>query len=604
MKMRLPWSISTTVRNPERLRDFLRVLKQLEGEEFNRENQVKYQILLIKERLYRPRKMPPKYKALFDDFSKEGSYKVARKVNIAREVFEYQKYEDPPMRGRQSVNPLNKLGFSIARERLGAIRITDLGNLFLLPDSDVGYIFFKSLLKLQFPNPWSKDFSEKRGFNIRPFIATLHLIKKTSGLNREEFAFFVPTLIDYQAIDGYAERILKIRKIKSIKEKRSFINKFLVGFYGTKSISKIQVNNLFDYGDNAMRYFRLTRYFRVTKQPLGNWIIDLEPSRAEETKQLLSMYDGSAYKFDTVEDYIDYLSDIKKPELPWEVDYDKSRIIALSLIKIVVADFDKLEMRLKKELKEEYEGLIKVDLSKMTIIEMERFIGKLREFRFKINQISRDRILKGNLERLKELIVILKDKKQIRELEPAEFEHIISETLKILNDEINIKANCIFDDEGNPIGFAPGNKADIEGFYQTFNSIFEATLDVSRHQVYRESIPVMRHLRDFENNNPDKPSYCVFIAPRVHEDTINYFWYSAKFGFEGKKQKIIALELSEYIKILEFFIEVMEKNKPFTHQQLKHLLEIIASDVDAKDSSVKWHEGIAANIRKWEEAIA
>jgi len=48
------WSISTTVRNPARLTDFLRVLKQLEGTDFNKEGQKKYQILLIKERLYKP----------------------------------------------------------------------------------------------------------------------------------------------------------------------------------------------------------------------------------------------------------------------------------------------------------------------------------------------------------------------------------------------------------------------------------------------------------------------------------------------------------------------------------------------------------------------
>jgi len=32
--MTIPWSISTTVRNPERLRDFLRVLKLLEGKPY------------------------------------------------------------------------------------------------------------------------------------------------------------------------------------------------------------------------------------------------------------------------------------------------------------------------------------------------------------------------------------------------------------------------------------------------------------------------------------------------------------------------------------------------------------------------------------------
>jgi len=52
--MKKPWSISTTVRNPERLRDFLAVLKILEGKPFNSENQIKYQILLIQNKFYQP----------------------------------------------------------------------------------------------------------------------------------------------------------------------------------------------------------------------------------------------------------------------------------------------------------------------------------------------------------------------------------------------------------------------------------------------------------------------------------------------------------------------------------------------------------------------
>jgi len=147
-----PWSISTTVRNPERLRDFLKALKLLEGEPFNNANQEKYQILLIQYKLYFPTNIPAKYGKYYDIPELEMPY------NVAEEIFYHQKYEDPAMRGRQSVNPLNKLGFCVAREREGNIIITELGNRFITGDYDIGYIFFKSLLKLQFPNPWSDDF--------------------------------------------------------------------------------------------------------------------------------------------------------------------------------------------------------------------------------------------------------------------------------------------------------------------------------------------------------------------------------------------------------------------------------------------------------------
>jgi len=147
--MRRPWSISTTVRNPERLRDFLRILKNLEGEEFDTENQRRYQILLIQARLYRPNNLTPQQGQLL---SPSNTDQIP--YETAEEIFESQGYEDPAMRGRQSANPLNKLGFSIAREGSGAIQITDLGNSFLAGDYDISSVFFKSLLKLQFPNPY------------------------------------------------------------------------------------------------------------------------------------------------------------------------------------------------------------------------------------------------------------------------------------------------------------------------------------------------------------------------------------------------------------------------------------------------------------------
>jgi len=591
------WSISTTVRNPERLVDFLRVLKQLEGQKFDNNNQMNYQILLIKERLYTPTNIPSKYKQLFEDASKEISYEVAK------EVFEAQNYQDPPMRGRQSVNPLNKLGFCVARESAGVIRITSLGNLFLSPNPNIGRIFLKSLLKLQFPNPMSDDFSEKKGFNISPFIASLHLIKKAGGLSQTEFALFVPTLINFKDIDRYSSKVAEFRKPKPKKENEAFVIDFLKTFYGVNDLSAKQLSNPFEYGDNTMRYFRLTKYLRVIKQPFGHWKIDFEPSRLKEIEQLLALYDGAAQKFNTADDYINYLSDIDRPELPWELNDTKAKDVAVSLLSLVKNEFKNLDVSIQSNLKTEYENMIATDLKKSNLKALEEFIDNLREFRFKLNQLSKDNLLRKNITKLNELINVFSDRKHIRALDPVEFEYMIAQCLKIIDDEISIKPNCIFDDGGNPIGFAPGNRADIEGYYTSFNSIFEATLDISRNQVYRESMPVMRHLKEFENKYSDKPAFCIFIAPRIHDDTVNYFWISVKHGFEGKKQKIIAFELAQFVQVLECFIVTVNKKKQFTHKTLMDLLESIVADADSKDSSVNWFNDVSSNIERWESSV-
>ena len=96
------WSFSTTVRNPERIKDFLRILKQLEGKPFNKENQINFQILLIQNKYYKPTNIPERYKKYYDNPELEMTFE------IAKNIFDIQEYKDPAMRGRQSANPLNK----------------------------------------------------------------------------------------------------------------------------------------------------------------------------------------------------------------------------------------------------------------------------------------------------------------------------------------------------------------------------------------------------------------------------------------------------------------------------------------------------------------
>ena len=46
------WSISTTIREAERITGFLKIAYEIDGEEWNTDTQAKFQILLIKNRLY------------------------------------------------------------------------------------------------------------------------------------------------------------------------------------------------------------------------------------------------------------------------------------------------------------------------------------------------------------------------------------------------------------------------------------------------------------------------------------------------------------------------------------------------------------------------
>ena len=95
--MTLPWSITTTVRNPLRNRDFLKIISEFEGQKFDEKVQVMFQVRLIEEKLYKPNKIPPQHQNLINSNSTITN-------QVAKEIFDFNQYLDPPMR-RQSANP-------------------------------------------------------------------------------------------------------------------------------------------------------------------------------------------------------------------------------------------------------------------------------------------------------------------------------------------------------------------------------------------------------------------------------------------------------------------------------------------------------------------
>uniref|UniRef100_A0A7C3SMZ6 AlwI family type II restriction endonuclease n=1 Tax=Dictyoglomus turgidum TaxID=513050 RepID=A0A7C3SMZ6_9BACT len=594
MKMKIPWSISTTVRNPERLRDFLSVLKRLEGQSFDANNQINYQILLIQERLYRPLNIPLKFRKYYEKPNMQIPFKVAK------EIFYTQNYKDPPMRGRQSVNPLNKLGFSIAREGSGPIRITELGNRFLAGDYDIGFIFFKSLLKLQFPNPWSEDFSYQRGFNIMPFIATMHLIyrlnKKSSnkGLDKTEFSLFIPTLINVDEINEQIEKILEFRKEK---DKKKYISNFAKKFYGVQKVPDKKIKNLFDYGDNIMRYFRLTRYFKVTMDPFGHyWRVDLEPSRKVEIELLLNMYDGKAIEFKDANEYLNYLSDITKPTLPWE-EIENLKKIALSLRNTIIDLIKREDIAIFDNEKE----FLNTNIAEFEKKQLEEYISELRKLNLEVREKLRKIRIVSDIEKIKDVINILCDIKKLKKYEPEHFEKLITEALKIINDEILIKPNYPVDDEGEPISYSPGNRPDIECYYKTFKAICEVTLNTSRFQWIQEGQPVMRHLRDFEIQHKGKEVFCIFIAPQIHNDTYSQFWISVKYEYDGLPQKIIPMTTKQFALLLDVLLQLIKQGKRFSHKELYDLYTQIINITKKLNSFSDWANCIQNVIKEWSQ---
>ena len=217
--MRKPWSITTTVRNPLRIKDFLDIATKLCGKPWNKDTQKEYQKLLIQKRLYGfgnaqfYNGLPLKITSLIDDTDADIP------MEAIDEVLRIKNYADFDMRGRQSMNPLTKFGFIGIDDETKIINLTDSGRELLNTDDDeIGKVLLRSFLKWQIPNPASRDYSEEDGYFGVPFVTTLRLIarvnelaesrgNKSTGLQKREFALFVPTLVDYRDIDSYVSKV-------------------------------------------------------------------------------------------------------------------------------------------------------------------------------------------------------------------------------------------------------------------------------------------------------------------------------------------------------------------------------------------------------------
>lgn len=593
------WSITTTVRNPERLRDFLVSLKPLENAIWNISNQENYQKLLIKNRLY--------------GFGNSQFYNgltqsIVKLINdtdseidnsTIDEIIKLKNYTDFAMRGRQSINPLTKFGFVVIDD--GVVKITELGKKLIANEKDAGEVFLKSFIKWQIPNPANNDFTDNGDYNVVPFVATLKLINEVNrieeirgnnpvGISKREFSFFAPTLVKYTEIESYAKKIVELRDLQvgKTKQKRkeirdNFRRQFAINFLGSDEQTEIDklLKNLQDYGDNAIRYFRLTKFIRIR----GNgFYIDLEPSRHVEIQAL---FEGEFYKpkhFTNKDEYITYMANDSLPSLPWQTKNKLSDIVndtydeVIELQHILGLEINKMK-----------------DIALMSENDLMLYVNDLRSLR-KDLQEKNNHIKSQPVSSIAQYIEKLENIFNL-ENRALMLEYFSAMGFHALNDAKEIKPNYPVGDDNKPTSTAPGGMADIECFYDSFNMICEVTMLNGRDQWFNEGQPVMRHLRDFENSHNN--AYCIFIAPTIHTDSAETFYIANTVGYKGNKQKIAPLTIRQFIELLKTLKQIRETNRRFTHDNLKKLVDDITESANSINNSDEWVANTQKIVSSW-----
>lgn len=593
------WSFNTTVRNPERMEALLRILVDMEGVPFDATGQERFFGLQIKKRFYTPMR-----RTLGDELASavyDSDQNEDLDDNVVSSILDkYKGSVDSAGRGRTSVAVLNRFGLSIALQSHGPVVITPLGKKWLSGEIDDEELFTRFLLRWQYPNPIESGYN---AFDIKPFLGVLHLVNdvnsawiklgnKPVGLSKEEYRLFALSLKNKDEIADAVRQIVDFRqRTRSLsgKQRTDFINDFMrsraiaIYSYSDQESLRKQIGNLKDYADSSLRYLRISGL--IVLRGSGRYV-DIAADRIAEVESIIKSVAVGSIDFATAEEYIGYLGDLSY-ELPWQNEDDLHRI-SENLTSVLEAEAG--------------EASINVDTADISIKPIAQQVSILQN---KINdvRIQKLRSLKHNLDVLDEAIDKLSDitsprYETVTARPSLDFEWYTSRALMVLNDALRIDPSYKVGDDGLPTGFR-GNTSDIECEYTSFGMTVEVTLLNGRDQWYAEGQPVMRHLRDFEDKlTSTKHAYCIFIAPYIHRDTLNQFWVSNKYEFEGSRQRIVPMTVSEFVNLLRKAREKISNND-LGYATLEVFLSSVSNTVDTHADSAQWRENIKDLVATW-----
>lgn len=469
-----PLLFTTTLRNPERLKWFLAVLKDYNGQILTDDLAEKIAGEIIRIGLY----MPTRLSAI-----------VKRKIK-AKEPLTNQEVakilQDNPQNHKEA--GFNKgwssrfdTWFKIAKElgfvfyRAGEkIHFSEIG--LKLVDSEhpefEQQAFLNAFVKYQSNNP----FRRVRNENV-PLILLLEVISKLNtdkdfngnGISKLE----LPLVIYWK--DNDAEKLYQ--RIKKLREDFRFTpswevisdicrNEIMEG----QDIVRDDKSIMVDYPDEFIRKMRLTGLISLRG---GGRFIDINKKEQDKVDYVLATY--SAYKkYDTEESYFEYISAVDK------------KLISFVLKPVSISEQDKFLAK--------WVSIYAWESIKAELLNLSK------------SQLTKDEVLK-----------YLSN--------PIRLEFLIALAVKSKFPNVKVIPNYPVDDEGIPTATAGGvgNTGDIECFEELNGILIEVTMSEGRTQTMMEVWPISRHLAEFSKKAEN--SMCYFVAPSIFSDSMKQIQY-------------------------------------------------------------------------------
>ena len=496
------FSINTTVRNPKRNTEFLKLFKKYHGEIFDKEKSYQYFFDLVKKGVYRLTNISEAVKMKIENDEELSSSEVATAIK--------QNPQATGLVGRvmtqlRSMKDQGFLMFEPIKRGLKKIYITKLGNDLIENNIDATLIYTKAMMGMHANSPIRVTMLNQS----RPFLNTIFTINEVNkrwvllgnepkGILYHEFSTFVLSMKDCDYMKS-ANEIIKYRLKNKFKIKINELKDYLV----ENNILPIADDSfLKDYPDDVYRKFEMTGL--LTKHGAFNYIyINFSKYNIQKIESILEDYKNYKFEhFSSVKEYYDYINNI---EIPWQ----KDEIIRQ---KIIESKSQILQIQLDKSLtlSQQEEFLDRIFYSKA----LENAVHK---FNFKI--INRELLILSGL---------VKEKSKFDEIsEPLRLEYLLALLFGKKYGLLGLVSNIIYSEDGSPLHFAPASKCDMMYHNAEGSFILEPTMQRGKNQLLNnETTNIVRHIKD-ETRKNGLNYRAMMIAPYVHPDIVEFFSYQA-----------------------------------------------------------------------------
>lgn len=497
---------------------------------------------------------------------------------------------DPAFSARDRINRAPKsLGFVVLKPK---IKATPAGEQ-LIVSSRKDEIFLRQLMKFQIPSPYHNPSDSASHFYVKPYLEILRLIRTLGGLTFDELQIFGMQLVDYHLFNRVVSKIKKFRikkkefkgNYKKFREqylmselKRIYKDDLAIGNTKTResrdastyNFLKTKGRNMHDYADACVRYLSITGLVNVTYR---GKTISIATDREQDVDYILANVERKPLQTDNEKEYAEYLGNAKNPVLLT----DNKDLLAIK-IKTQFPDTEFSETDGLDKLKDLYSTLLNEQ--------------KEQNIRQKVNEIKENKLYDD----IQDLFAHIGDRDLYNA--PLLFEWNTWRAMTMI-DGGDIKANLVFDDHGEPLYTAGGNKPDIICDYGDYMATIEVTLQSGSRQFESEGESVARHLGRLRTNT-NKPCFSLFIAPVINNDCISYFYGLHRINITtyGGKSVIIPLPLSVFIKMLASSYKNDNKPNP---GHIKRFFETSARIAEKAKSEREWYDAIQNHAIHWLE---